>query len=232
VLTADLSKRGEATRLGERALEALGRVDLLVNNAGVGIGGAQHVVGDDDMARELFETNYWSALALIRTLVPGMRERKFGGVVNVASIGAFTPMPLAGHYCSSKAALSQVSETMRLELRGSGVHVFNVMPGPVETGMLAEMGAVPGADAALAKMPHGNVDVLAKKIVRGLGRGQRALVYPTALGIMRHLPTVALRATAVVTKSIDINDPRMLKGGSQGDALAVEARAAFDRAAG
>ena len=98
--------------------------------------------------------------------------------------------------------------------------------------MLAEMGAVPGAEAALAKMPHGNVDVLAKKIVRGLARGQRALVYPTALGIMRHLPTLALRATAVVTKSIDVNDPRMLKGGSQGDALALEASNAFERAAG
>ncbi|HXU68377.1 MAG TPA: SDR family NAD(P)-dependent oxidoreductase [Polyangia bacterium] len=232
VLTADLSKRGEAQLLGERAHEALGRVDILVNNAGVGIGGAQHVIGDDDMARELFETNYWSALALIRALVPAMRERQFGAVVNVASIGAFAPMPLAGHYCSSKAALSLSTEAMRMELRGAGVHVFNVQPGPVDTGMLAEMGAVPGADQFLGRMPRGNVDTLAKKIVRGLERGQRALVYPTSLGIARHLPTVAGRATEYVTRSIDVNDARMLRGGSQGDALAVEARAAFERAAG
>jgi short-subunit dehydrogenase len=232
VLTADLSKRGEAQLLGERAHEALGRVDILVNNAGVGIGGAQHVIGDDDMARELFETNYWSALALIRTLVPAMRERQFGAVVNVASIGAFAPMPLAGHYCSSKAALSLSTEAMRMELRGAGVHVFNVQPGPVDTGMLAEMGAVPGADQFLGRMPRGNVDTLAKKIVRGLERGQRALVYPTSLGIARHLPTVAGRATAYVARTIDVNDARMLRGGSQGDALAVEARAAFERAAG
>ncbi len=232
VLTADLSKRGEAQLLGERAAAALGRVDVLVNNAGVGIGGAQHVVGDDDMARELFETNYWAALALTRALVPAMRQRQFGAVVNVASIGAFAPMPLAGHYCSSKAALSLASETLRLELRGSGVHVFNVQPGPVDTGMLAEMGAVPGAEAFLARMPHGNVDVLAKKIVRGLERGQRALVYPGSLAAMRHLPTVAIRATAFATRSIDVNETRMLRGGSQGDALAIEARNAFERAAG
>ena len=68
-------------------------------------------------------------------------------------------------------------------------------------------------------------------MVRGLERGQRALVYPTSLAITRHLPTVALRATAFATRSIDVNDPRMLRGGSQGDALAVEARAAFERAA-
>ena len=232
VLTADLSKRGEARLLGERATTALGRVDLLVNNAGVGIGGAQHVIGDDDMARELFETNYWSALALVSALVPGMRERHSGAVVNVASIGAFAPMPLGGHYCSSNAALSLHSEALRLELRGSGIHVFNVQPGPVDTGMLAELAAVPGGDGFLARMPHGSPEVLASKIVRGLERGQRALVYPTSLAIARHLPTVALRATAIATRSIDVNDARMLRGGSQGDALAVEARSAFERAAG
>jgi len=232
VLTADLSKRGEARLLGERAMAALGRVDILVNNAGVGIGGAQHVVGDDDMARELFETNYWSALALVSALVPAMRERRFGAVVNVASIGAFAPMPLAGHYCSSKGALSQHTETLRLELRGSGIHVFNVQPGPVDTGMLAEFSAVPGGGDMLGRMPRGNADVLAKKIVRGLERGQRALVYPTSLAIARHLPTVAQRATGFVARGVDINDPRMLRGGSQGDALAIEARSAFERAAG
>ncbi len=232
VLTADLSKRGEARQLGALAVAALGRVDLLVNNAGVGIGGAQHVVGDDDMARELFETNYWSALALSAALVPAMRERRFGAVVNVASIGAFAPMPLGGHYCSSKAALSLHSETLRLELRGSGIHVFNVQPGPVDTGMLAEFSAVPGGEDFLARMPRGSADVLARKIVRGLERGQRALVYPTSLGIARHLPTVALRATAVMTRSVDVNDPRMLRGGSQGDQLAIAARSAFERAAG
>jgi len=231
VLTADLSKRGEARLLGERAVTALGRVDILVNNAGVGIGGAQLVVGDDDMARELFETNYWSALALVSALVPAMRERRFGAVVNVASIGAFAPMPLAGHYCSSKAALSQHSETLRLELRGSGIHVFNVQPGPVDTGMLAEFSAVPGGDGFLARMPHGDPDVLARKIVRGLERGQRSLVYPTSLAVARHLPTVAVRATAFVTRTVDVNDPRMLRGGSQGDTLALEARSAFERAA-
>jgi uncharacterized protein len=232
VLTADLSKRGEARLLGERAAKVLGRVDILVNNAGVGIGGAQHVIADDDMARELFETNYWSALALVGALVPAMRERGYGTVVNVASIGAFAPMPLAGHYCSSKAALSQHTETLRLELRGSGIHVFNVQPGPVDTGMLAEFSAVPGGDQFLARMPHGDPEVLAKKIVRGIKSGQRALVYPTSLAIARHLPTVAVRATAFVTRGVDVNDPRMLRGGSQGDVLALEARNAFERAAG
>jgi short-subunit dehydrogenase len=232
VLTADLSRRGEARLLGKRAAAALGHIDILVNNAGVGIGGAQVVVADDDLARELFETNYWSALALVGALVPAMRERGHGSVVNVASIGAFAPLPLAGHYSSSKAALSLHSEALRMELRGSGIHVFNVQPGPVDTGMLAEMAAIPGGDGFLARLPHGDPDVLAAKIVRGLERGQRALVYPSSLAIGRHLPTLALRATALATRGIDVSDGRMLRGGSHGDPLALAAREKFERAAG
>jgi short-subunit dehydrogenase len=149
---------------------------------------------------------------------------------DLSKLGALAPMPLGGHYCSSKAALSLASETLRLELRGSGVHVFNVQPGPVDTGMLAEVGAVPGGDAFLAHLPR-DAEMLARKIVRGLQRGQRSLVYPSSLAMLRHLPTVALRATAIATRSIDVDDPRMLRGGSQGDAPAVAARSAFERSA-
>jgi short-subunit dehydrogenase len=229
VLPADLSKRGQARDLAARAVSSLGRVDVLINNAGVGIGGAQHVIGDDEMARDMFETNYWSALALIAALVPAMRERGQGAVINVESMGAVLPMPLAGHYASTKAALSLCSETLRLEMHGSGVHVFSVLPGPVETGMLAEYREVPGGDKLLAKSPIGNAAVLARKIVRGLVRGQRALVYPSSLAIARHLPTMARRlSSAVATGTVDIHDPRKLRGGSQGDPLALQARSAFD----
>jgi short-subunit dehydrogenase len=228
VLPADLSKRGEAQKLGERALDALGRVDVLVNNAGVGIGGTQLVVGDDDEARVLFETNYWSPLALTRALAPGMQHRNTGVIVNVSSIGSVTPMPLAGHYSSSKAALSLATETLRMELRDTDLHVLHVLPGPVDTGMLAEYGEVPGGAKLLASMPRGNVDTLAKKILRAIEKRTRAMVYPGSLAIVRHLPTVAQRATAVAARAIDVSDQRKLMGGSQGDPLAQKARAAFE----
>lgn len=226
VLTADLSQRGEAEKLGARAIEALGAIDILVNNAGVGAGGTQVVMGDADEARALFETNYWAPLALTRALVPEMRKRGAGAVVNVASIGAVTPMPLAGHYSSSKAALSLATETLRLELRGSGVHVLHVLPGPVETAMLSEVELLPGGARLLSRMPRGNVETLARKIVRGLERGRRALVYPSSLAIARHLPTVAVRLSGAVMPNVD--DPRKLLGGSQGAPEARAARAAFE----
>jgi uncharacterized protein len=229
VLTADLSLRGEAAELGQRAIAALGQVDILVNNAGVGVGGSQVNVADGDEARTLFETNYWSALALTTALVPGMRERGSGTIVNVSSIGSITPMPLAGHYSSSKAALSLATETLRLELRDTGVHVFLVLPGPVETAMLNEFRQVPGGDKVLAGMPRGTTDVLAKKIVRGIETQKRALVYPTILAIARHLPTLAVRVGGSVVKGVDVNDPRKVLGGSAGDATLREAREAYEK---
>lgn len=229
VLTADLSVRGEARKLGERALEALGHVDLLINNAGVGLGGATAVVGDDDEARTLFETNYWSALALVKVLMPSIRSAQ-GAVVNVASMAAVTPFPLTGHYASSKAAMQMMSETLRMELRGSGVQILAVMPGPVETGMLAEFNEVPGGAKVLSRMPKGNVETLARKIVRALERGKRTVVYPSSLGIVRHFPTVSLRMSSVVMNAIDTGDQRKLLGGSQGDGLARDARARFEAA--
>jgi short-subunit dehydrogenase len=229
VLVGDLSKRGGAVDLAERAVQALGGVDLLVNNAGLGIGGAQCVIGDDDMARELFETNYWSPLALTRALAPQMVERGDGAVVNVSSIASVTPFPLTGHYASSKAALSLASDTLRAELRGSGVDVLLVIPGPVETPMLAELKQLPGVP--LDKMPRGDVDTLATKIVRGLERKRRTLVYPGSLAITRVLPTLAAFFSERFGRSVDVSDKRAIKGGSAGDPIAVAARAAQETTA-
>ena len=116
-LVADLSRRGEAAELARRAVEALGGVDGLVNNAGIGLAGAQWIAADRDEAREVFETNFWSPLALIQSLVPAMRQRGEGFVVNVTSMVQIAGVPHATHYAASKAALANATETLRQELR-------------------------------------------------------------------------------------------------------------------
>src|SRR5207247_7538857 len=133
ILPADLARRGEAEALAARALEGLGRVDVLVNDAGAGLQALQWVAGEREEARELVEVNYWSPLALTRALVPGLRQRGRGAVVNVTSMVQVSPFPGLGHYCASKAALALATQTLRLELRGSGVRVIEAPLGVVDT---------------------------------------------------------------------------------------------------
>src|SRR4051812_46082892 len=113
-LAADLGRRGEAARLAERALAELGRVDVLINNAGSSVQGLTWVVGDRDEAREVLETNLWSPLALAATLAPPMVERGAGAIVNVGSMARVAPFPHLGHYSSSRAALAIATETMHV----------------------------------------------------------------------------------------------------------------------
>src|SRR2546428_3667452 len=97
VLVADLSERGAATEVAAQAIERLGGVDILINNAGGAAGGLQWVVGDHDKARGALEVNYWTPLALIKALVPAMRERDHGAVVNVTSGVQVMPLWFMGH---------------------------------------------------------------------------------------------------------------------------------------
>lgn len=210
VLATDLAKRGAAADLAARAVAALGQVDILVNSAGASIVGSQWVAADGAAARELFEINYWSPLALIQALVPAMRQRKDGAVVNVTSLAGVAPWVFTGHYSSTKAALSLASETLRLELNGSGVHVLEVTPGPTETALLA--GArrdVPGAGAAMAWGPRGNTETLARLVVRALERRRKAFVYPRPFCLAPLLPGVARWFMAQIQRKLDGDEARL-----------------------
>jgi short-subunit dehydrogenase len=228
VLPADLSVRGEASALAARATKALGQVDVLVNNAGVGMAASQWMGADGDVARRLFETNVWSPLALTAALVPEMRGRGYGAVVNVASMGAVVPFVLVGHYGASKAALATATLALRNELRGSGIGVTLVLPGPVETAMLAEAKQIEGIDGALAFAPPGRAEVLAKMIVRAIASGRREIVYPRMLWLMRIFPRLGELIGGWSMRKMNASDARVVAGGSNGDREALEAREKFE----
>jgi len=230
VLPADLTRRGAAAELAGRAQAALGGVvDVLVNNAALGVAGPEYVVGDGDAARELFEVNLWSALALIQALVPPMRARGAGAVVNLSSLLGAVPFNLIGYYAMSKAALSQATETLRLELRGSGVHVVHVAPGRIDTPMLAEFTLVLGSDGVFSGSPLGDPRELARRVVRAVVAGRRQVVYPRVLTLTRAVPTLSTRLVDRFSKPIDPATAPFTRSGSQGDPAARAAREAFLR---
>ncbi|MFH1490713.1 MAG: SDR family NAD(P)-dependent oxidoreductase [Pseudomonadota bacterium] len=131
-ITADLSRPGEAANLAREALEALGFIDVLFNNAGVGYFALMEEATEENI-RHLFELNTFSPLILIKNLLPHMRVRGSGRVVNIVSAAGRVPIPTVGVYGGSKSALAVMTNTMRLELEPAGIDVINIYPGTAAT---------------------------------------------------------------------------------------------------
>ena len=176
-------------------MSALGQIDVLVNNAGGGVGGGQWSVADGDPAREAFEVNLWSPLALIGEVVPRMRERGAGVVVNVTSGAQSSTWPCFGTYAATKAAFAVTTESLRLELDGSGVHVIEVVPGPVATAVQGETRLIPGIDKLLKPLGMGTPERTAELMVEAIERGRDRVVYPRATIVGLLLPGIARRRT-------------------------------------
>ena len=131
-ITADLSLAGEAARLAREAMEALGYIDVLFNNAGIGYFALMEEAAEESI-RHLFELNTFSPLMLIKTLVPHMKARGRGRIVNIVSCAGRVPIPTVGVYGGSKSALAVMTNTMRLELEQAGVDIINVYPGTIDS---------------------------------------------------------------------------------------------------
>jgi short-subunit dehydrogenase len=223
-LAADLSRSGEAATLAGRARAALGDVDILVNNAGSSVQGLVWAVGDADAAREVFEVNVWSPLALVAALTPGMRERGSGSVINVTSLAYVSPFPRLGQYCASKGALAVATEALRLELRGSGVCVTEITLGPVDTASSYENRLLPGADRWLDRTRPGSADAAAQRILEAIEHGRERVVHPRRLGIAHALPGLGRRFAARLSDRVEGDDPTVRRGGSHGDEAIRAAR--------
>jgi NAD(P)-dependent dehydrogenase (short-subunit alcohol dehydrogenase family) len=114
------------------ALERLGGVDILINNAGSGELGAVEDTPLEE-ARRLFEVNYFSAVQLTRLCLPGMRERRGGAIVQLGSIVFSLQFPYKAQYCASKAALSGFTLSLRHEVKPFGIRVHLIEPGWVRS---------------------------------------------------------------------------------------------------
>lgn len=111
---------------------AVGPIDVLVNNAGYGHEGIVEESSIDDLQRQ-FAANVFGPVAMIQAVLPGMRRRRTGHIVNVTSMGGFITMPGIAFYCGSKFALEGISESLGKELKGLGVHVTALAPGQFRT---------------------------------------------------------------------------------------------------
>ncbi|MFC7775619.1 oxidoreductase [Pantoea sp. GCM10028869] len=110
----------------------LGPIDVLVNNAGYGHEGVMEESSLDEMRRQ-FDVNVFGAVAMIKALLPFMRQRRQGHILNITSMGGFITLPGISYYCGSKFALEGISETLSKELAPFNIHVTAVAPGSFRT---------------------------------------------------------------------------------------------------
>jgi len=116
------------------AVQRFGRIDVLINNAGISARGAFEDM-PEDLWRSIFETNLFGPFELIRLALPIMREQGSGRIVNVTSVAAVLKTPFLAAYAASKHALDTASAALDIETRSFGVRVACVMPGPFKTAL-------------------------------------------------------------------------------------------------
>jgi NAD(P)-dependent dehydrogenase (short-subunit alcohol dehydrogenase family) len=128
----DVTKPKQIAAAVRKADERFGGVDVLVNNAGYGYRAAIEE-GDDAEVRALFDTHFFGTVAVIKAVLPGMRARRSGAIVNVSSIGATVTPVGSGYYAAAKAAIEGMSGALRGELAPLGISVTTVEPGAFRT---------------------------------------------------------------------------------------------------
>lgn len=121
----------------QAAVAGLGAVDVVVNNAGYGFGGAIESV-TLEASKAIFETNYFGAIRMIRAVAPGMRERRSGAIINVTSVAGRVTWGCHGHYCATKHALEAVTQALAVEMAPYGVRVAAIEPGVILTAIFSK----------------------------------------------------------------------------------------------
>lgn len=135
LLPLDVTDDASVSALVRTVLEQAGRIDVLVNNAGVAVVGAVEEV-PLSLAHQQFETNYFGVLRMIQAVLPAMRSQGAGHIINVGSVAGHVAMPFAGQYTATKFALEGLSEALRHEVAAFGIKVALVEPGFFKTELI------------------------------------------------------------------------------------------------
>jgi uncharacterized oxidoreductase len=151
----------ELAALVNTTMEHYGRIDVLVNNAGVVAGGRLDEIGPDDVAR-MVGVNVWAPIRLAQLALPHMRAAGRGSIVNVSSLAGRMGMPYYATYCASQFALRGFSEALRREVSPDGIHVVGVFPGATATDMMENV------DFDRVGMSIATAEQVGRAIVRGV----------------------------------------------------------------
>jgi NAD(P)-dependent dehydrogenase (short-subunit alcohol dehydrogenase family) len=132
VLQMDVTDKASIQQAVQDVLGKEGRIDVLINNAGMGIGGSIEDYTDDEI-NDQFNTNFFGTLNMCRAVIPSMRKNKNGLIINISSLGGLMGLPFQGIYSASKFAVEGMSRSLKMELKASGLKVVLINPGDFHT---------------------------------------------------------------------------------------------------
>ncbi len=177
-IPGDLTEPGFAALAVQKTIARFGRVDILINNAGVGLYAPSWQASLDD-TRQMFELNLIAPLALIKAVVPPMRAQRDGLIVNIGSIAGKMTLPWLTLYSASKYALGSFTGGLRIELAGTGVRTMLVCPSYVDTDFQSHvLGGQPPPHIFRVRGMAIAPGQCAEDIIKGIERNKRTVVSP------------------------------------------------------
>jgi len=180
-LDADVNNAEQLRTQADCLRKAFGPIDVLIANAGIGTISPALDLRTDDVAA-VFEVNVLGAVNSVAAVLPEMISRRQGQLVAISSLSAYRGLPKSAAYCASKAAVSSFFESLRIDLRDSGVDVTIIHPGFIKTPLTA---------GRMAKMPYlMELDSAVKKMIRAIEKRKKSYAFPWQLASIVRLGLV------------------------------------------
>lgn len=203
--TGDITNEETRRNVVERTIAHFGDIDILINNAGMGFYSPAWNVPMPE-TRALFELNFFAPLALTQLVVPYMRERKRGMIVNISSIAGKVTLPWFTLYSVSKFALGSLTDGLRMELKLDGIHAMTVCPGYVKTHFQSHaLGTTPPQSIMKGRQYAITAEECAEAIARGVERDARTVVVPRIfhmfVALSRMFPAIVESKLAAIAQN-------------------------------
>jgi uncharacterized protein len=177
-LSCDVRNSEEIDRVIALTLHHLGRIDIWINNAGHGLVDSVALM-QMPACRDLFETNFFGAVAAMQAVIPVMRQQGGGTIINISSVAGHIALPFNAAYCASKFALNAIGKAAGVELKNDGIHLLTVCPGYVQTAFGEN--AVHGTEKKRVR-PSSVRGITAERVaratLRGYLKGKREVIVP------------------------------------------------------
>lgn len=156
LLALDVTDKNTIPSCVSELIEKEGKIDVLINNAGVGITGPIEEIPEEEIKRN-FETNFFGPINVIKGVLPQMRSQGNGLIINITSIAGYMGLPYRGVYSASKGALEILTEAFRMELKDFNIHMTNLAPGDYATNIAAGRYHAPLIENSPYVKPYGSV---------------------------------------------------------------------------